>query len=70
MVRAAAPEDRPRLSAAASRADRAHLLLGRGGIPHLLDHVLFGSHQLVAYDGLVPMWWILFSEPPPAIGRR
>ena len=70
VLRAAAPEDRPRLSAAASRADRAHLLLGRGGIPHLLDHVLFGSHQLVAYDGLVPMWWILFSEPPPAIGSR
>lgn len=43
----------------ASRADRAHLFLGRGGIPHLLDHVLFGSHQWpMFYDGLVPRSWV------------
>lgn len=51
----------PERSRAAARADRAHLLLGRGGIPHLLDHVLFGSHQWpMDYDGLVPRNWIFF----------
>ena len=42
----------------ASRADRAHLLFGRGGVPHFLDHILFGSHQLVPYDELVPLGWV------------
>lgn len=59
-VHASDPED---LCRRAARADRAHLLLGRGGLPHLMDHVLFGSHGPV-YDGLVPRGWIFFSDRP------
>ena len=54
----------------ASRADRAHLLLGRGGVPHLLDHVLFGSHQLVPYDEFVPYSWVFTTPAPPPFGGR
>ena len=50
----------------ASRADRAHLLLGRGGLPHLMDHLLFGSHQLVpGVDELVPYSWVFATQFPP-----
>ena len=49
----------------AARADRAHLLLGRGGLPHLLDHALFGSHTGHGYDGIlaVPVGWIFRTAP-------
>lgn len=43
---------------------------GRGGAPHLLDHILFGSHQLVPYDELVPLWWVFAPPGPPPRDRR